>query len=107
MQDKENRHTAVVVEKTYDFLLWLLPKVEKFQRSFRFTVGDRMVAVVWTCSWLLWRHPSAWKREHCWTLRIERRTGCVTCYGSARTSNSLPWIPMVLDHRRPCGTMGE
>jgi len=45
MPDKENRPTAVVVERTYDFLLWLLPKVEKFQRSFRFTVGDRMVAV--------------------------------------------------------------
>ncbi len=45
MPDKENRQTAVVVEKTYDFLLWLLPKVEKFPRSFRFTVGDRMEAV--------------------------------------------------------------
>ncbi len=40
MPGKENRQTAVVVEKAYDFLLWLLPKVEKFQRSFRFTVGD-------------------------------------------------------------------
>ena len=27
------RETAVVVEKTYDFLLWLLPKVEKFPRA--------------------------------------------------------------------------
>ena len=45
MPRQEPRETAVVVEKTYDFLLWLLPKVEKFQRSFRFTVGDRMVAV--------------------------------------------------------------
>jgi hypothetical protein len=45
MPGKEHPQTAVVVEKTYDFLLWLLPKVEKFPRSFRFTVGDRMVAV--------------------------------------------------------------
>jgi hypothetical protein len=29
MPGKENRQTAVVVEKAYDFLLWLLPKVEK------------------------------------------------------------------------------
>ena len=36
MPDKENRQTAVVVEKTYDFLLWLLPKVEKF--FLRFTI---------------------------------------------------------------------
>lgn len=44
MPRHEPRETAIVVEKTYDFLLWLLPKVEKFQRSFRFSVGDRMVA---------------------------------------------------------------
>jgi hypothetical protein len=37
--------TAVVVEKAYGFLLWLLPKVEKFPRSFRFTVGDRAANV--------------------------------------------------------------
>lgn len=36
---------AVVVERAYDFALWLLPKVEKFPRSFRFTVGDRAVKV--------------------------------------------------------------
>lgn len=35
----------MVVERTYDLLLWLLPKVEKFPRSFRFSVGDRAVVV--------------------------------------------------------------
>jgi len=45
MADRERRETAIVVEKTYDFLLWLLPKVEKFPRSFRFSVGDRAVSV--------------------------------------------------------------
>ena len=34
----------MVVGKTYDLLLWLLPKVEKFPRSFRFSVGDRLVS---------------------------------------------------------------
>lgn len=33
---------AVVVGKVYDLLLWLLPKVEKFPRSYRFSVGERM-----------------------------------------------------------------
>lgn len=32
----------VIVSKVYDFVLWLLPKVEKFPRAFRFTVGDRL-----------------------------------------------------------------
>lgn len=31
-----------VVAKAYDFMLWLLPKVERFPRSYRFTVGDRL-----------------------------------------------------------------
>ena len=35
---------AVVVVKAYDFTLWLLPKVEKFSRSYRFSVGDRLVS---------------------------------------------------------------
>lgn len=39
MAGQERRETAVVVEKAYDFLLWLLPKVERFPRSFRFSVG--------------------------------------------------------------------
>jgi hypothetical protein len=32
-----------VVDKPYDFLLWLPPKAGEFLRSFRFTVGDRGV----------------------------------------------------------------
>lgn len=35
---------AVVVVKAYDFTLWLLPKVEKFARTYRFSVGDRLIA---------------------------------------------------------------
>jgi hypothetical protein len=34
----------VAVSKAYDFVLWLLPKVEKFSRSYRFTVGERLSA---------------------------------------------------------------
>ena len=34
----------VAVGKAYDFVLWLLPKVEKFPRAFRFTIGDRLSA---------------------------------------------------------------
>ena len=34
----------VAVGKTYDFVLWLLPKVEKFSRAYRFTIGERLSA---------------------------------------------------------------
>ena len=34
----------VVVGKAYDFVLWLLPKVEGFPRSHRFTLGERLSA---------------------------------------------------------------
>jgi hypothetical protein len=33
-----------IVLKTYDFTLWLPPKVEKFNRAYRFTVGERRVS---------------------------------------------------------------
>ncbi len=32
----------VVVAKTYDFVKWLLPKVENFPRAHKFTVGERL-----------------------------------------------------------------
>ena len=34
----------MVVGKAYDFALWLLPKVESFPRSHRFTIGERLSA---------------------------------------------------------------
>ncbi len=41
---KQDDGAPVVVQKAYDFLLWLLPKVENFPRSYRFTVGERLTA---------------------------------------------------------------
>lgn len=37
-----SRATAPVLEKCYQFLLWLIPTVDKFPRSQRFLLGDRM-----------------------------------------------------------------
>jgi len=34
---------AVVVQKAYDWNLWILPKVEKFPKSYRFSVGQSLV----------------------------------------------------------------
>jgi len=42
---------AVAVVKAYDFVLWLVPKVEKFPRSHRFTIGDRLIEAA--LDWLL------------------------------------------------------
>lgn len=43
MSRKEPEAPAVV-GKAYDFVLWLLPKVENFERNHRFTVGERLSA---------------------------------------------------------------
>jgi hypothetical protein len=43
MPSGEHNQAPVVVGKAYELVLWLLPKGEKFPRSYRFTVGDRMV----------------------------------------------------------------
>ena len=44
MSQPDREEPAAVVTKAYDFVLWLLPKVEKFSRSYRFSVGDQLVA---------------------------------------------------------------
>jgi hypothetical protein len=41
-QDAGDMPVAVV--KVYDFVLWLLPKVENFPRGYKFTIGDRLSA---------------------------------------------------------------
>ena len=33
----------VVVQEAYEFSIWLIRKVENFPRSYRFSVGDRLV----------------------------------------------------------------
>ena len=37
-----NEGAPIVVGKAYDFVLWLLPKVENFPKAHRFTVGERL-----------------------------------------------------------------
>ena len=40
----ETTEPAIVVQRAYDLALWLIQKVEKFPRSFRFSIGDRLIA---------------------------------------------------------------
>ena len=35
---------AVVVQKAYDWALWIIPKVEKFPKSYRFSIGQSLVS---------------------------------------------------------------
>jgi len=54
---------AVVVQKAYDWTLWVIPKAEKFPRCYRFTLGERLVGSsleLCCCSW--------------WTQAIKRAT---------------------------------
>ena len=41
---KPDEGAPVVVTKAYDFVLWLLPKVENFPKAYRYTVGERLTA---------------------------------------------------------------
>lgn len=34
----------VIVGKAYDFVFWLIPKVEGFDKKYKFTVGERLSA---------------------------------------------------------------
>jgi hypothetical protein len=42
MTDNSKR-TGAAIEAHYQFLVWLLPTVEKFPKSHKFTIGDRIV----------------------------------------------------------------
>jgi len=44
MPPNDREEPAIVVTKAYDLVLWLLPKAETFSRSYRFSVGERVVA---------------------------------------------------------------
>jgi hypothetical protein len=37
-----SRRSGIALEKTYQFLLWLIPTVEKFPKSQKFLLGDRI-----------------------------------------------------------------
>lgn len=37
-----SRKSGIALEKTYQFLLWLIPAVEKFPRTQKFLLGERM-----------------------------------------------------------------
>jgi four helix bundle protein len=41
-QNPSGETAAVVVQKTYDLVLWLVPKLEKFPKQHRFTLGQRI-----------------------------------------------------------------
>jgi hypothetical protein len=41
---KSDEGAPVAVGRAYEFVLWLLPKVENFPRAHRFTVGERLTA---------------------------------------------------------------
>jgi four helix bundle protein len=34
---------AIVVQKAYDWALWIIPKVEKLPKSYRFSIGQSLV----------------------------------------------------------------
>src|ERR1022692_3879757 len=34
---------AVVVQRAYDWALWIIPNVEKFRKSYRFSIGQSLV----------------------------------------------------------------
>lgn len=47
------QHVTPVVTRTYDLILWLLPKLGKFPRDQRFLLGDRIENTLLDCLELL------------------------------------------------------
>jgi hypothetical protein len=58
MAAKTETGLPIIVGKAYDFSLWLIQKVEHFPRSYRFSVGDRLVTGVPPSN--IQRAPALW-----------------------------------------------
>jgi hypothetical protein len=39
---KKGKQELPIIEKTYDAIKWLIPKIERFPRSQKFVLGDRL-----------------------------------------------------------------
>jgi len=81
---------AVVVQKAYDLTLWLLPKVEKFPRSFRFSVGERIVAAALDLLLLLVDASYARQKD---TLLVDANRRVNALRFLLRLSNDLRLLP--------------
>ena len=40
-----SKRTGAAIEAHYQFLVWLVPTIEKFPKSHRFTIGDRIETI--------------------------------------------------------------
>lgn len=45
-----SKRTGAAIEAPYQFLTWLVPAIEKFPRSHKFTTGDRIETSHLMCS---------------------------------------------------------
>ena len=43
---KEQTQELTAITKTYDFIVWLIPTVQKFPRDLRFSLGERTESAV-------------------------------------------------------------
>jgi hypothetical protein len=64
--------TAIVVGKAYDLVLWIVQKVEKFPKSYRFRVGQRLIDTALDLLLLLVEAAYGQNRAPRWSCR---RTG--------------------------------
>ncbi len=51
------QHAGIAMERAYRFLLWLMPVVDKFPRSQKYLMGDRIQSLAWRCWRDWWRPP--------------------------------------------------
>ena len=98
MADNSKR-TGAAVEAHYQFLLWLLPTVEKFPRSHKFTLGDRIETIALNVLETL--IEATYTRD-----RAERCVGPFCANGGARHGRPRTVIRGCPGHPRLCPRCG-
>ena len=77
------------ITKLYDFLLWIIPKLEKFPRSQKFLIADRIETALLDVLNLLIKAAYSKKNPNCCSPRIWNLNDYATSSGCPRISSSF------------------
>src|SRR6266849_2691000 len=91
MKESANKDVTIVVAKAYDLTLWVLPKVEKLPKSYRFTLGQRLMDA--SLDLLLALVEAAYRRDKGAALRTASARVNALRY-LLRLAKDLGWITL-------------
>jgi hypothetical protein len=97
MTDNSKR-TGAAIEAHYQFLAWLVPTIEKFPKSHKFTIGDRIEMIALEVLEALIEATYTKERRNICAGQTWGSRSCASCFDSQPTSDC--WIGAGTSTRR-------